>query len=246
MDAERYKNARPYIHPTAMNRIRSFIHNDTRVLRALDVGCGTGQSTIVLSEIAESVVGLDPSADMLAHSLHHADIKYIQSSAENTPFIELSFDLITVAQAFHWLDHNAFLLESSRLLQQSGWLMIYTSWFTGEMKGASEFAEWFKNDYLARYPSPPRDRTPVTEVLDSDHGFEFRGEEEFFDEIEMSIDRFIDYQLSTTNVIAAIRQGKETYEAVGKWIKSNISSFYSSVPERTFLFNGKIWYLQKR
>jgi ubiquinone/menaquinone biosynthesis C-methylase UbiE len=245
MDGERYARARPYIHPTAVARFRSFAHVAAPLSRALDVACGTGQSTVLLTEIAERVTGIDPSADMLRHALKHPRVEYVQSVAERTPFSDGQFNLITVAQAFHWFHHEVFLDETRRLLRAPGWVLIYTSWFTGKIKDEPAFSDWFKGEYLKRYPIPPRNRNPVTEELARRHGLIFRGEEEFSNEVGMSIDRFSDFQLSTTNVIAAVEQRKGSYDDAGRWIQSSLEPFFGETAERIFLFSGKIWYMEK-
>jgi ubiquinone/menaquinone biosynthesis C-methylase UbiE len=246
MDANRYAKARPYIHPTALEKFRSFAHIDAPLSRALDVGCGTGQSTVALTEIAESVIGIDPSEDMLAHAEPHPSIEYRQSTAEDILLPDEEFQLITVGQAFHWFDHSAFLAEANRLLRPPGWLVIYTSWFTSEMKENSSFADWFKGSYLSRYPTPPRNRTEITAEFAQKHGFAFRGEDEFSDRVSMTIEKFADYQLSTTNIIAAVKRGNERFEDASRWITTSIAKFFADEPQRTFLFWGKIWYLQKK
>jgi SAM-dependent methyltransferase len=245
MDARRYAKARPNIHPTAVDRFRQFARIDAPLSLALDVGCGTGQSTVALTRVAERVIGIDPSADMLKAATRHPKVEYLQSAAERTSFADGQFDLITAAQAFHWFDHDAFLAECYRLLRVPGWLVVYTSWFTGEMKGEPTFSDWFNDEYLGRYPTPPRDRTPITEELARKHSLVLRGEEEFFNEVGMTIQRFTDYQLSTTNVIAAVREGTDSFEDTARWIRESLKTFFSGGRERIFLFTGKIWYLEK-
>ena len=49
--AERYAKHRPYFHPVVMERLRRFT-GATKFGRALDVACGTGQSTRALAELA--------------------------------------------------------------------------------------------------------------------------------------------------------------------------------------------------
>ena len=123
--------------------------------------------------------------------------------------------------------------------------MIYTSWFTCEMKENPGFSAWFSGKYLDRYPSPPRNRQPVTGELAQSFGFLFRGEDEFTDDVRMSIDRFTDYQLSTTNIIAAVNRGDDTFENIAAWIRASIAPFFALDSQRTFQFLGKLWRLEK-
>src|SRR6266566_3385197 len=63
--AQRYAKGRPYFHLIVIGRIKKRLALTFPVRRALDVGCGTGLSTMALKEIAERVVGIDSSAEMI-------------------------------------------------------------------------------------------------------------------------------------------------------------------------------------
>jgi SAM-dependent methyltransferase len=193
---------------------------------------------------ANHVVGVDSSAEMLSACRAHPNIEYRQSAAETIPAEAESFDLITVAHAFHWFDQDAFLAEASRVLRTQCWLVIYTSGFTAEMKENAGFAAWFKDEYLTRYPAPPRNLSPIQHAQASRYGFALRGEDRFSDEIRMTVERFTDYQLSTTNVLANASDESAMFEAE-RWIRKSIRPFFDSEDERTFLFTGRIWFLQK-
>jgi len=243
--AARYAAARPDIHPRALSKFVSFAGIELPVDEALDVGCGTGQSSIALAEIARHVVGLDPSEHMLAECVPHPNVDYKRSSAESLPAGAGEVDLITVAQAFHWLDQDAFLAEAHRVLRSSGWLLIYNSWFTAQMKENAEFANWFVGQYLARYPTPARNIAPITDERMRERGFSVRGEHEFSNEVRMTVRQFTDYELSTTNVIAATRNETELFEEAEQWIAASIEPLFEGQEERTFLFSGRIWYLRR-
>lgn len=64
--AERYARGRPAFHPIIIERIKDFLSLREPLLRALDVDCGTGLSTIALKGIAREVVGADVAGEMLA------------------------------------------------------------------------------------------------------------------------------------------------------------------------------------
>ncbi|UCF79479.1 MAG: methyltransferase domain-containing protein [Candidatus Eiseniibacteriota bacterium] len=245
MDWARYARSRPNIHPTAVRLFRSFVGSDLRFCLALDVGCGTGQSTVALAEVAERVIGIDSSADMLKHATPWPNVEYRETRAEATPFRDGEFNLVAAGQAYHWFEHGAFLAESHRLLREVGWLLVYTSWFTGEIREEPAFRDWFEKEHLGRYPTPPRDRTPLSEELARKHGFELRGQEEFLNELGMTLEHFTDYQLSTTNIIAAVREGTESFDNAERWLRDSLRPFFEGSPEKPFLFNGRTWYAQK-
>lgn len=139
---------------------------------ALDVGCGTGQSTTSLLTIASNVVGTDVSHDMLREALRAPQIRYVRAQAERLSFAASSFDLLTVGLAFHWFDRSRFLPEAHRVLRADGWFVLYTNAYHGEMRGIPEFREWMGRHYLPRYPSPARHVAPLT--IDTAHGYGFR------------------------------------------------------------------------
>jgi SAM-dependent methyltransferase len=101
---------------------------------AFDIGCGTGQLTIPLAECGWSVVGLDPSADMLAHARANAEgnpaVTFVQGTAADLPDLATRFgapSLITVAGAFYLLDEAAFLDDVTRVLPPGGILAVVTN-----------------------------------------------------------------------------------------------------------------------
>jgi ubiquinone/menaquinone biosynthesis C-methylase UbiE len=241
-DARVYARGRPDIHPTAIEKFRAF--TKMSFCRALDVGCGTGQSTAAVAQIADCVIGVDPSSEMLRNATPHPRVDLVQSLAEALPFPDRQFDLVVAAQAFHWFDVGAFMAESNRLLEPAGWLLVYSSWFNGEMVEAPTFSEW-ENAYLKRYPTPPRNRTPLTNEFARQHGFELRGHDGFWQKLPMTMDMFTEFRLSTTNVIAAVQQGRTTFDETANWIRATLVPFFAKSNQRTFVFGGMLWYVQK-
>ncbi|XP_077436225.1 uncharacterized protein LOC144060490 isoform X1 [Vanacampus margaritifer] len=97
------------------------------LLLAVDVGCGSGQSTVQLAKHFESVVGTDVSPAQLEVALQHTrepNVTYRQSVAEELPFADSSVDLITAMSAFHWFDRRRFLREVHRVLKPRACLAL--------------------------------------------------------------------------------------------------------------------------
>jgi SAM-dependent methyltransferase len=82
---------------------------------AVDVGCGTGQLTVRLAEHFRRVIGIDPSADQLAHAKPHSLIEYQQAHAEDLPVSDDCASLVVAAQAAHWFDLPRFYEEVRRI-----------------------------------------------------------------------------------------------------------------------------------
>jgi len=121
-----YDRARPYFHPRIASRLGEILPPHARGV-ALDAACGTGHSTVAVQLIADRVVGLDASRAMLNQRRTSNAVAYVQGSAEELPFRDGSFDLVTVALALHWFDRVAFLKEAYRVLRRSSWLVVYRS-----------------------------------------------------------------------------------------------------------------------
>jgi ubiquinone/menaquinone biosynthesis C-methylase UbiE len=83
-----------------IEKIKVFLRLQEPVSRALDVGCGTGQSSLVLTAIASEVIGVESSQAMLEEALHGIPIHCVLAPAEQMPFPAASFDMMTVANAF--------------------------------------------------------------------------------------------------------------------------------------------------
>lgn len=82
---------------------------------ALDVGCGNGQLTSLLSPYFTQVLGLDPSSAQLAQTTSAHNLQYQCAPAEQLPLPDASVDLLCAAQAAHWFDLEAFYREARRV-----------------------------------------------------------------------------------------------------------------------------------
>jgi ubiquinone/menaquinone biosynthesis C-methylase UbiE len=120
--AEGYARYRPYYHPLIMKKIRECTGVEGKFDNALDVGCGTGLSTIALREIAEHVTGTDNSHEMItvAQIQNEEEIPYFHAPAEHLPFKDQSFDLLTICGAINWIDRTQFFPEAKRVLKEKG------------------------------------------------------------------------------------------------------------------------------
>ncbi|KAI4898318.1 hypothetical protein NFI96_028565, partial [Prochilodus magdalenae] len=101
---------------------------------AVDLGCGTGQNTRLLSPHFQKMVGIDVSENQLevARAVPGStNITYRVGTAEELPFPDGSVDLLTAASAAHWFDHERFLKEAARVLKPHGCMALlgYTDKF---------------------------------------------------------------------------------------------------------------------
>jgi SAM-dependent methyltransferase len=87
----------------------------------VDLGAGTGKLTRLLLPSGARVVAVEPIAEMRAHI---EAVEVLDATAESIPLPDRSVDVVTVAQAFHWFDHDRALPEIHRVLREDGFLVI--------------------------------------------------------------------------------------------------------------------------
>jgi len=97
--------------------------------RALDVGTGTGLMARALAKAGCVVTGLDPSPELLAKAREASaaegqPIEFVEGVAEELPFEDASFDLVTAATSWHWFDPTSAAQEAARVLTPEGKLVI--------------------------------------------------------------------------------------------------------------------------
>jgi ubiquinone/menaquinone biosynthesis C-methylase UbiE len=91
-----------------------------------DCACGSGQATLDLAERFASVMATDASAQQMEAAPVHPRITWSVARAESSGLPPDSVDLITVAQAAHWFDLDAFYAEARRVLRPKGVLALWT------------------------------------------------------------------------------------------------------------------------
>jgi ubiquinone/menaquinone biosynthesis C-methylase UbiE len=243
--ARRYAAARPYHHDAVVERIRSILKITSPMPRVLDVGCGTGMSSVALKAIARSVTALDCSREMLVRAVDDVDIEYIHAPAEDTGLPGGAFKLATVSSAFHWFDRERFLAEAARVLTRRGWLVVYNNAFHARMRENARFHKAFRDAYPKRYPTPVRDWRPLTTEAVAPFGFDFVHEEKYTNDVAFSPEELVDYLSTQSNIIAAVEGGSETLSAARAWLLTTFGPYFTA-PVCTFQFGGKITFLRKR
>jgi ubiquinone/menaquinone biosynthesis C-methylase UbiE len=117
IQAKGYSKYRPYYPAEMISYVASFAENKQL---ALDVATGNGQVAIELAKYFKQVYATDISEKQLENALQKDNIIYKEERAEQTSFGDSQFDLITVAQAIHWFDFDAFYKEVYRILKPDG------------------------------------------------------------------------------------------------------------------------------
>jgi ubiquinone/menaquinone biosynthesis C-methylase UbiE len=124
---------------------------------AWDCAAGSGQATIPLTQFFRRVVATDASAAMLEQAPRHPSVEYRLAPADVSGLDPASVDLVTVAQALHWLDLDAFYAEADRVLTPGGLLAV---WTYGNLRledaVMNDLFERFYHDIVGPYWAPER------------------------------------------------------------------------------------------
>jgi ubiquinone/menaquinone biosynthesis C-methylase UbiE len=247
LSAERYAIGRPHFHANTIRHIIDNLKIEVKLNNALDVACGTGLSTIALLPIADNVFGTDLSEEMLKLAVGKNQINYQVSTAEEQPFQDNIFNLITVSSGLHWFNIDKFLTEANRLLKRDSFLVVYENSFPGEMKDNAGFNPWNKETYLQQFPSPPRNKNYdwAPDNLKA-KGFLLCTTENFKNLLSFNKSELIAYLTTQSNVIAAVEKGRFTYNEIENWLNEELSAFFDNDQSKQILyFNNWIKYLQK-
>lgn len=92
---------------------------------AWDCAAGNGQATVGLAGHFDRVVATDASREQIASAKPHPRIDYRVAPAETSGLPDRSVSLVTVAQALHWFNLDAFYAEAERVLEPGGVLAVW-------------------------------------------------------------------------------------------------------------------------
>jgi SAM-dependent methyltransferase len=118
--ADAYERARPGYPDDAVRWLAGAPPRDV-----LDLGAGTGKLTRSLVAAGHRVTAVEPLPAMreqLVRTVPGAEVR--EGAAERIGVADASFDVVTVAQAFHWFDHDLALPEIARVLRPGGELAV--------------------------------------------------------------------------------------------------------------------------
>jgi ubiquinone/menaquinone biosynthesis C-methylase UbiE len=146
--AKSYALYRPVYPKELFDYIVSFV-KERNV--AWDCATGNGQSALSLCNYFKKVVASDISQKQLEQATTKDNIEYVLCSAEKTPFEENSFDLITVAQAYHWINGEKFHEEANRVGKHK---CVVAIWMYGLISSKEEKLNSFIRHFYKNIAGP--------------------------------------------------------------------------------------------
>jgi ubiquinone/menaquinone biosynthesis C-methylase UbiE len=125
--ADLYKKFRPTYPKELIDYLYSQVGFNQESIIA-DIGSGTGIFSRLLIEQGSFVYCVEPNEDMRRTAekdlSEFENFVSVNAPAENTGLQDVSVDFITVAQAIHWFDRQAFKSECRRILKPGGKVVL--------------------------------------------------------------------------------------------------------------------------
>jgi ubiquinone/menaquinone biosynthesis C-methylase UbiE len=120
--AGHYAAFRPPLHELILDK---FLANLPFFKSGLDIGCGTGTSSIALAGYCEKVIGIDPSPSMLDHAAVHPQVTYLPFDGSQLNLFGEDFDIITFAGSLFYAKSQSLLDEVVRVGKNKCLILIY-------------------------------------------------------------------------------------------------------------------------
>ncbi|MGO3795813.1 MAG: class I SAM-dependent methyltransferase [Pauljensenia sp.] len=168
-------------------------------LRAADIGAGTGKMTRLLLERGVDVDAVEPAPAMRAQleqlsagvtprcsagasaalpgassAGHGPGLRVVDATAEDTGLPDAREDLVTCAQAWHWLDEEAASCEVHRILRPGGAVAVVWNQMDVSVPWIHRLTRIMRSGDVHRPDRPPRfgehfTAPGLTQVTWSDH-----------------------------------------------------------------------------
>lgn len=103
--------------------------------RILEIGSGTGKATVLFAQRGYAVLCLEPGENLSAVAAKnlaaYPRVRFVQARFEAWDAGEEKFDLVTSAQAFHWVPEEVRYEKTARVLKPGGWLAPFWNMYPG-------------------------------------------------------------------------------------------------------------------
>jgi SAM-dependent methyltransferase len=126
--ADGYDSNRPAPPSALLDILLLLLAQVERPQLVVDLGAGTGLSSRAWADRAHQVIGVEANPSMLARArvaTSAANVSFLSAFAADTGLPAECADVVTCAQAFHWMEPGPVLAEIARLLRPGGIFAAY-------------------------------------------------------------------------------------------------------------------------
>lgn len=244
--AEGYKD-RPFLHKQVIEQLQKDI-NVSSFHNGLDVGCGAGLSSKALKFICDKVTGTDISEEMVLAARQmcpEETYTFFVSKAEEIPKPEQLYDIVTAAGVVQWVEVGAFLENLKSTINKEGIVFIYDFWISDKMKENAQYTDWYDQEYLKKFPKPPRNEKVWTNEMVRPYGFEMQKQNTLQLEYTFNMESFIKFMMVQSNVSAKIENERQNEKEIRTWFGDSLQKIFGS-QEKVLSFDGYSWLLKKQ
>lgn len=248
--AEVYDNSRPKMPIYPVKIITRYLERMPETV--VDLGCGTGLSTLVWRGNCKNAIGIDPSDDMLFEAQKKAGdgLSFLKGFSNDTTLDSGIADAVVCSQSFHWMEPFSTLNEVSRILKDGGvFATVDCDWPPVCVpKAEKAYAELYKKVKLLEKELPDvknsfvrysKDRH-LQNIKDSGH-FCYCRELLFANTEEFNAERFIGVILSQGSLQSVLKLHPELiFDDISKFKKEIYAVFGDSRFEADFCYRMRI------
>ncbi len=204
----------------------------------LDLGCGTGISSRQLANSSKKVLGYDNSIPMLelARIQPSDGITYVAGDANNLPFKESSFGVVTAFRSLHWFANPEAINGIHRVLKKDSPFFALTTYGTGDFSPAAYRS--LLAPYIKKMPMDWRTELhQLYERVISESIFDSMYREEFETVETYSLEQALSYFQSTSiwSLVPACHQ-EQARIAIRTFLESKITQGKIQRPIKVFVF----------
>ena len=169
--AKYYARYRPEIPAAVVEYLRqSYDLNGTGTL--LDIGCGTGISTVAFAPLFAKTIAFDPNKEMLDQAIDNnssSNIEWRLCSDNDLDLGSEKIDFAIAVRSFHWLDQEKFLQHIKPNMANNATIAIISdgSFWTGKEKWQQEIVRIIQ-EFLGKSRKAGKDKNYAPSVKSYD------------------------------------------------------------------------------
>ncbi len=252
--ADLYDQFRPEAPKLVVDILSSYLSKRPHLV--LDLGCGTGLSTLIWKEYADRIIGVEPNDDMRSKAeekrqeLVGADhISYVPGFSNSLNEVkDESVDIITCSQSFHWMEPIGTLKEAGRVLNEGGIFAAYDcDWPpTVHWKLEQEYLQLLEQaDLLAHQltngeeQAVKRNKNEHLKVLKDSGIFRYTREVVFHNKENCDAERYTGLALSQGGLQTVLKQGSVELDPQIEAFRNQVEEYFNGAT-KVILFSYRL------